>query len=166
MDEWIIACTETLTIWNFYNSKEDAEDALPFVKGKYQEDAEMCLRHHEEYGHREPDYWLKQSEKYKLQSSESRVMTFDEYVQIEADKTLSKPITEITEEQYEDALNVLPPLKYGYNRNVLSFFMSEFDSGNYTRQYARMNGKFYSKVVNYRKPETWIQPQMVEASES
>ena len=96
-----------------------------------------------------------------MQASDWRVMKYTDYANAEADSLLSRPIKEITETIYQEMLEVLPPLKWGVNRGVHSFFMSEFWSGNYTQQYARIGSKYYSKLVDFRKPETWIQPSMV-----
>jgi hypothetical protein len=159
--DFVIASTQTLTIWSFYPTQQAAEEALPEVRAKYMADAEMCKGHHEKYQHREENYWLKQAARYELQAQDSRVMTWDQFEAIKAERLLSHPIEEITEEQYEDALNVLPPMRYGENKGIRSFFMSEFYSGNYTNQYAQIDGRYFTKLVNFRNSDTWINRDMV-----
>lgn len=164
--EHIIACIETLTVWNFYDSKELAESDLERVQKKCLDDASDCERNHIEHGYsdRDPNYWLKQSAKYKLEAESYQVMTWETYKSAEASAILSEPLLEITEERYNYLLEVLPPLKWGNNRGVYSFFMSEFESGNYTQQVAEMSGRYWSKVVDFRKPETWINFEMLDSA--
>lgn len=50
---------------------------------------------------------------------------------------------EITEAQWTEALEVLPPLNWGRWLGVESFAMSEFYSGRMTNIYAKLNGKFW-----------------------
>lgn len=168
--EHIIACIETLTVYDFYPSKEAAETNLPRVKDKYKADAEKMLEFSTHIPKSptaiQPAYWLQQRERDLLQAEGMSVMTFDEYKTAEADRVLSVPILEITEEQFDEMLSVLPPLKWGSNRGVHSFFMSEFQSGSYTHQYAKIGDKYYSKIVDFRKPETWIQPTMISEATS
>jgi hypothetical protein len=51
---------------------------------------------------------------------------------------------EISEERYEEQLNVLPPLKWTNG----GFFMSEFYSGKITSFYQEWGCKFYSSMQN------------------
>lgn len=162
--EIVIASVETLTIWDFYKSREAAEAALPEVKAQCLESAARCKANHEKYGYgdHDPTYWLKQAARDELQSTTYKVMTFGEWEIEEAKQYLSRPLVEVTEEQYNDALECMFPLKYGTNRGLESFFMREFWSGNYTSQYAKISDKIYCKLVDFSKPETWVTPNMVE----
>lgn len=161
MTEYVIASTKMLTVWDFYSSLENAETALPEVKQGYLNDAAKVTEYHALYGYSGSD-WLQQAEAYRIKAEDSRVMTFDEYQAAEADQILSRPIQEISAAEYDDALNVLPPMRWGSNNGVLSFFMSEFHSGNYTTQYARICNRYFCKLVNYHKPETWITARMID----
>lgn len=163
--EHIIASHATLSIWDFFKSKEQADAYLPILRARLLVDASQYADNHIKYGHRDSDYWLKQAGKSILEHDTYRVMTLEEFEQIKADKLLSKPIIEITEEKYDEALNVLPPLRFGCNRGVTSFFMSEFHSGTYTSQYAKIGCKYYCKLVDYAKSDTWIQHSMVLINE-
>lgn len=51
---------------------------------------------------------------------------------------------EITQEQWTEALEVLPPMNWGRWLGVESFCMSEFYSGNMTNIYAKCNGRYWS----------------------
>lgn len=63
-------------------------------------------------------------------------------------KKFNKPMIEIDLEEYEDALNCLPPLKWTKlgRKNDELFFMSEFYTGNYTALYIRKDGKHYTAI--------------------
>jgi hypothetical protein len=56
---------------------------------------------------------------------------------------------EITEKQYDDNLNILPPLKWQGG----TFYMSEFLTGDLTTKFSRdkKTGKYYAEVVDFRK---------------
>ena len=164
-DDFVVASIEMLTVWNFYNTKEDAENSLPRIVEDCIKSARKCAENHVVHGYdeRDPDYWLKQAGKYLIQANTYKVMTYDEYESAKAEKILSEPIKEISKEKFEYALNVLPPLRWGCNNGVSSFFMSEFLEGPYTEQYAKIGGKFYSKTVNFYKKETWMFRKAVHA---
>ena len=161
--EHIIACTETLTVWSFYPSQEAAEAVLPEVKARYLKDAEQALDFHKEYGHRDPGYWLKQADTCKLKADKMKVMLWTDYELEKANQYLSRPITEVSQADYDEALEVLPPVRFGINRGVRSFFMCEFWSGNYTDQYAKSAGRYYTKLVDFSKPDTWITFDMISS---
>lgn len=85
-----------------------------------------------------------------------KVMTFETYMELKRKKYISMPLNEISEERYEEMLDVLPPLKYGRNGGVESFFCSEYYDGTFTNQYAKHDGKFYQKLADITDPSTWI----------
>lgn len=55
-----------------------------------------------------------------------------------------KPWREITEEQWWDALEVLPPEKWKTANGVEIFRMSEYTSGTVTEHYARLGDRYFS----------------------
>lgn len=67
----------------------------------------------------------------------SRIKTTEECVYI-------KPWSEITEDQYMDALECLPPQKWQTVDGVNLFRMSEYTTGSITAHYARFNSKFFT----------------------
>ncbi len=69
----------------------------------------------------------------------------------EADRVILTEPKEISEDVYYEMLEILPPLCYTGN----GFLMSEFQTGSYTDQFFRRDGKFYMAVVDYRRKETW-----------
>lgn len=162
--EWVIASVECLTVYDFYPNKEEAEQRLSVVKKRYLNDAKQAVQHHIDYDHRQPDYWLKQAGRALLMSETVRVMRYDEYALKKEEHYLERLMVEITSEQYEEALNVLPPLRHGINEGIKGFFMVEFTDGPYTQQYACIGGKYYTKLVNYHRPATWIKAEMVASA--
>lgn len=95
-----------------------------------------------------------------------RIMTFDEFDELDRRLTLARGVTEVDEETFHEMLNVLPPLKWvdrtceKHRCRVNEFCMSEFDHSVYTAQYARafVDGetKYFSATVDYYDESTWI----------
>jgi hypothetical protein len=52
---------------------------------------------------------------------------------------------EISEKEWEDALEVLPPEKWETVRGVNIFRMCEYLTGNITAHYAKLRGKFFAR---------------------
>lgn len=160
-EEWIIATSNGRVIWSFSRSKEDAEASLLAVKRTHWEEAKQFIDNHIEYGYndRDPDYWLNRAVRNLTEQWE--VMTFEDFTKRQADRILKEPIKQITRAEFEEALNVLPPMNWGCRDGFASFFMSEFLTGSYTAQYAQNGDRYYRKTVDYHRPETWIKQDMV-----
>lgn len=91
-------------------------------------------------------------------------MRYGDYLRKEKDSLVNTPLKEITEEQYDDALNVLPPMQW--RRGTLeTFLMSEFWTRTYTTMYAKYFGKCYQKMVDVCDPNTWITVTKINAHE-
>lgn len=105
------------------------------------------------------DELLARANGYKESSNNNadyKVMSFDEYMQLKKERYLSDKVQEITEEEWEDKLNVLPPLYWCTIDGVNEFCLSEMYDDTFTTQYARYNGKYYSKMVDVADKRTWI----------
>lgn len=89
-------------------------------------------------------------------NADYKVMSFDEYMQLKKERYLSDKVQEITEEEWEDKLNVLPPLYWCTIDGINEFCLSEMYDDTFTTQYARYNGKYYSKMVDVTDKKTWI----------
>jgi len=110
--------------------------------------------------------WTENNKNYPSEFAENRIkeysektysiMLYDDFLNYERETLLSKPAIEITEEQFNDSLNVLPPLKWCTMNGVNQFLMSEFYTGTYTTQYARKNNKYYCKMVDAYDQKTWL----------
>lgn len=86
-------------------------------------------------------------EEYLLENPGFRVESWENVKNlIEAlqDKHLIGQFTEISEEDYDEALECLPPQKWETVDGVNIFRMSEYTTGNITCHYTRYNGKHYS----------------------
>ena len=101
-------------------------------------------------------YW--QDQLRAAQQKEYSVIPYADFANLEREAILNMPLQEITEEQYNDMLDILPPLAWITLDGVTEFCMSEFYTSHYTHQYAkdRRTGKYYSKLVDYRDRSTWI----------
>lgn len=87
------------------------------------------------------------------------VMTYDEFLALERSAILTSEPEEITAERYNEMLDILPPLAWHTSNGIESFCMSEFYTGSYTSQYAKVKatGKYYTKIVDYRDRSTWLE---------
>lgn len=85
-------------------------------------------------------------------------MTWEEYETRQRAHLLAGEPQEVTEEHYNEQLDVLPPLHWCTINGIEMFCMSEMWSGSYTTQYAydRSTGKYYSKTVDSKDRSTWI----------
>lgn len=92
------------------------------------------------------------------------VCSWDKFEQLQEHAYITDA-KEISAEEYNEMLEVLPPLRWGNNNGIDSFFMSEFYTGRITEQYGKRLGKFYAKRVHFDKPETWLSVESIEALE-
>lgn len=87
-------------------------------------------------------------------------MTWDDFVQAQRDCYLSDPPKQITLEEWNYALEVLPPEQFERQGNLISFLMMEHYSGPYTNQYAAMGHgdtwTHWQKMVDSRDRRTWM----------
>lgn len=71
---------------------------------------------------------------------------------VQYENSLCNHWKEITEDEYEDMMNVLPPEKYSDG----GFFMAEHYTGSVTGFYQRFNGKFYTSLQSVYTPRAVI----------
>lgn len=128
--DYVIACVKPYCVFNVYNTKELAEADLP-----------RALLTTADWGEKEFHYTVMSSEEYRTRQRA---------------EILSDPITEITEEQFMEALEVLPPLCWTAFSGGERFLMSEFLTGSYTAQYARFGDRYFTRTVDAHDRSTWI----------
>lgn len=89
---------------------------------------------------------------------EYKIMTWEEFEEFQKKFLLDGKLTEITKEEFEDMLGVLPPLYWTVHNNIEMFCMSEMYTGTYTNQYAhdKNTNKYYTKMVDSADRSTWI----------
>lgn len=149
-----IVDTTYCTIYDFTETLEQADAVLQKAIARTLESV-ATWEHHAKY-YPDPNRFFVhlEHEKSKLWS----IMTYGEFKIYERKKLLAEPMHEITEETFNDQLNVLPPIKWCTINGVEMFCMSEMFTGFYTSQYAhdKRTGKFYSKLVDLTDKATWI----------
>lgn len=142
--------TKEMYIYDF-TTPEKAEEVIAKAKKKYQEEAEKF----EKLG-KNNEYFANMAKRSRNATLEA--MTYEEFKKREREHILSIPMYEISEEEFYEMLNVLPPIGWICHKNVEIFCMSEFYTGSYTNQYAhdKNTGKYWAKLVNYTDKSTWI----------
>ena len=139
--------------WNSYSflyESQSEKEELERLRNEHKEE----LKRYENNKKYDLQYWTNRIEKEKNRIY--KVTTFKEFEKLQREYYLNKPLIEVTKQEFDDALNVLPPLKWCTINGVNQFLMSEFDAGVYTTQYARYNNKYYCKKVDAYDPTTWI----------
>ena len=128
------------SVYSFLNASQNEEEEIERIKKIHEED----LKRYENNKKYDIKYWTNRikNEKNRIY----KVTTFEEFEKLQREYYLNKPLIEISEEEFDDALNVLPPLHWCTINGVNQFLMSEFDAGVYTTQYAKCNNKYYCKI--------------------
>lgn len=102
------------------------------------------------------EYW--QNCKKEYLTAKYEMMTFDEYLSRQKKAMVSGEVKEVTKEDFYEALDCLPPLKWCTKSNVEMFCIREMYTGTYTTQYAfnLVNSKYYCAMVDITDEATWI----------
>jgi hypothetical protein len=86
-----------------------------------------------------------------------------DYQEYEAERIkfyLSHKLEQVTQEEFYEQLEMLPPLMWkSYSDSYGScqyFFVSEMTIGTVTLQYYESNGKFFKKYADFKDRTTWI----------
>ena len=151
----------TYTVYDFLRNGETEEELLERANKKKNDNIVKYKEYIEEIN--DSDFWkmmLSQAERI-----EYRIMRFDEYMVGKRKHMLSGEIKEVVSDIWYEQLNVLPPLKWCTRDGVEMFCMSEMYDGTYTTQYAKYNGKYYSKMVDVMDESTWIYHFLLEKGE-
>lgn len=141
------------SIYTYEKTREKAEESCAEAQRKNAQELVLFAEYAERY-EKDKEYWLNRIERER--NVEYVVTTLKEFYRIQREKALALPVREVTEEDWDYALNVLPPEKWCRINGVEMFCMSEFDYGVYTSQYARAGGKYYTATVDYFDQSTWI----------
>ena len=149
--------TSTLTVYDFLGDGESEQELL---QRAYNSNARN-MAHYEAIIAEKPEsnsdgFFTKQLENAKKR--EYKVVTWNEYITLKRKRYIDNgEIKEVTEEQFNDALDVLPPLKWCTIDGIEMFCISEMTDGTYTAQYARTpDGKYYCATVDVMDKSTWI----------
>ena len=103
-------------------------------------------------------YWIEQHEHYEREAQTAEVIKYEDFEAAQRAALLADEPEEITEERYNEMLDVLPPLYYTTHNGYTMFCMREMWTASYTTQYAyhRATGKYYSCMVDAADRSTWI----------
>jgi hypothetical protein len=152
-NELCIVDTVNFWIFNFANNQDQAEEILTRAIESNKKDIETWENHCKNY----PDVEQFKTYLKQTQNKKYEIMTYNEYLQLEKNHYINQPLSEITEEKFEEMLNVLPPLKWCTINNIEMFCMSEMLTGTYTSQYLhdKRTNKYYHKTVDITDQSTW-----------
>ena len=149
----VIACLNTMSIWDFLFDGKDEQAELERAIENKKQSIETWEGHAKNYPD-EAKKFLAYAEQDK--KTDYKIMPYGDFEAAKRNHYLSRPVSEITEDEFHEALNVLPPVNWVTINGVNEFCMSERLTGNFTGQYGRSNGKFYHKIVEMYDKTTWI----------
>lgn len=161
-DKVIINMGDFNFAYDFVKKNETEEEAIKRAESYYQKN--MLETWQNEINYPDNEHIKKASDKaWNLACEEVKVFDFDEWLKLKKNNLLNvnNDLKEITDEDFNDMLNVLPPLKWCTIDGVEMFCMSEMYDGTITLQYARHNGKYYSMLVDCADRETWINKKLI-----
>lgn len=138
-----------------YCLPEEAENEKKRAEASEREWAAQCRKNAELYPQNAENQL-----RYAKNHDEARfeIMSYEEFKRREREALLKPPMEPVTEEQFNDALDMLPPLYWVTCAGVEEFCMMEMYTGTYTTQYAHVLGtdQYYTKMVDSRDKSTWI----------
>ena len=151
-----LATMTTFTLLSNNLTDEEVEKEVERAKQYYADDFKRTKELAEKYPN--DTLWQDRLKAETKLKRECVVMTLTEYLKAEREFLLSKELKEITEEEYQEMLNVLPPIKWVTIDDVEMFCMCEMYTGTYSSQYAhdRRADKYYTKLVDVTDTSTWI----------
>jgi hypothetical protein len=126
---------------------------------KYYEDDKSTLESHLVNYPNMADHWQTQLDRTKkILVSGFRSVTWDEYKELQREKWLSKEPKEITQKEFDYALNVLPPKCWIQNERFSMFFIGECTTMTYYSQYLydKASGKYYTALTDICDESTWL----------
>lgn len=154
-----------LFIINLYNNsiytsceEQDAQENLVAARKAYEEELELVKSHKQNFP-KNASYWQGRIDTcLAILAAGFLAVTFEMYVAKEKERFLDKEPMEITEKEFYDALDCLPPLRWIQNDKYSMFFCSEPNSLTFHAQYIRINEtcKCYTAITDILDRKTWI----------
>lgn len=141
-----------MSVYDFLKDGETEQELLNRAEAYKQKEIEDWTRNYLGYPTRE-DFKIYLEE---AKNTEYKTMSWNEFQTMQKSFYLDRPVKETTKEQFDDMLGCLPPLKWCNVNGVEMFCLCEMLTGNYTDQYAKVNGKYYTKLVDVTDKNTWI----------
>lgn len=156
----VITYANKLGIYTFIgisDPDETADQCLAQAVAYSRESVETCRRNLE--GEKDEEriaYWKQQIAAYEADSPQ--IETYGSYKKRERAEMLSGAPKEITEERYEEMLDVLPPCAYTHNGRYSMFYVSEALRFSYHGFYLhdKKTGKYWTKVCDACDRSTWL----------
>lgn len=144
---------------SFTSCKEDEVSAnIERAKEFYERDKSLYESHLVNYPDM-ADHWQTQLDKTKkILEAGFRAVTWEEYEKLQREKWLSKEPKEITRDEFDYALNVLPPKCWIQNERYSMFFIGECTTMTYYGQYLydKVSGKYYTALTDICDKSTWL----------
>ena len=160
--------TDLLIVSNAFNDiftisdKDNSERDIERAREHYSRDLELVTSHKCNYPDNE-EYWQSQIDRYSaILAGGFEAITFDEYDKRQRDKYLNKEPKEVTEKEFDDMLNVLPPLKWFTTDRYSMFCVGECTTMTYYAQYLydREKKKYYTTLVDIYDESTWLDKRL------
>jgi len=159
-DKTLVVCVlGSCSVWDFCD-ETNKDETLARATASQEKDLALYQEYTAKYdnkpeaGEDRQNYW---AGRYEAEKDKKYIITtYGEFEAAHRKNALSGPIYEITEERYWEMLEILPPMKWRTVEGVEMFLMREFNSGTFTNQFAKANGKFYEKTVDAYDESTWI----------
>ena len=142
--------------------KDDAGGQIERAKEYYARDLELVTSHKSNY----PDnaeYWQGQIERYSaILEGGFEAITLDEYDKRQRAKYLGKKPKEVTEKEFYEMLDVLPPLEWYRNDRYSMFCVGECTTMTYYAQYLydKEKKKYYTTLVDIYDESTWLDKRL------
>ena len=155
-NELVIADLNTLNVFTFVDKKSDGQAELQQAQEYLANQAKSlesliadCQR--QEFRKQWEDSLR------AIRKTKYRIVPIEDFYAAERKKMLADPLKRITEEQYWDALEVLPPLRYErLDGGCERFCMREFYTNTYTTQYFHSKEGWFCRMVDFADQATWI----------
>lgn len=161
---------ENLLIVNKYNNNhytdckpEQVQESIERAKAFYSRDIELFKKNIKERPEMADFFTQRLNEYSAIIAAGFEAITWEEYKQRQADKWLSKTATECTREEYEENLDILPPLNYINYGDYTIFHVGECTTMTYYAQYICIHAtkknkkkKYYCALTDIYDRSTWI----------
>ncbi len=136
----------------------DVDERIERARKYYQSEVEVYEHHLAHYPDM-TDHWNEMLEKTRnILKAGFEAVTFEEYKKRQRERWLSKEAKEITAEEYDYALNVLPPKHWVRNERYSMFFIGECTTMSFFGQYLydKQTGKYWTALTDILDESTWI----------
>lgn len=139
--------TKSLRVWERGENIADCKNSIEISLNNWKKHLKGYQEKNDLEGIKFAENYIKQ---YTEELKTIKVIDILDYKKEQEKNMLTGP-QEITENDYWEMLEILPPLKMGKN----FFIMSEFQMDSFTRQFFKKAGKYYTQMIDYKNQDTW-----------